>query len=170
MTVVGAAIGGIALLGAGVAIATTGETPDARTSSGVEQPAPTESGPSQGAAPTDDPTSATSAAGAEPTAKDAVSPEQAIEIAEQALAAEGAVPPFREVERDHEHGRSVWEVEFGSDHEVYVDSETGEVVKIERDDGHDDRDDDHWDDDDHDDDHDDDDRDDDDRDDDDWDD
>lgn len=60
--------------------------------------------------------------------------EDAVEIAEQVLAARGSVPPFREVEREQENGRSVWEVEFGSDHEVYVDARTGEVVKVERDD------------------------------------
>ncbi len=78
--------------------------------------------------------------------------EQAVAIAEQALAEFSGVPAVREVEREFEHGRDVWEVEFGRQHEVYVDAVTGAVVKIEIDDDDEDRD---GDDDDRDDDHDD---------------
>lgn len=74
-----------------------------------------------------------------------ISGDEAVAIAEQALADRGPVPPLDEIEREFEHGREVWKVEFGDDHEAYVDIATGEVVKLEVDD--DDRDDDDRDDD-----------------------
>src|SRR5690606_32680883 len=61
----------------------------------------------------------------------AVSQDQAVEIAERALAEHGDVPPLHEIERDWEHGRAVWDIEFGDDHEVYDDIETGDVVRVD---------------------------------------
>lgn len=160
VTIAGAAIGALALIGSGVVIATAGGTPETAplVSSATEQPV-SETSQSPGTpAPADDSNSAeTTGGGDQSTSQDAVSREEAVRIAEQALAEQGTVPPLREVEQEHEHGRAVWEVEFGADHEVYVDVETGEVVKVEMDDdgdddddhGHDDRGDDDYGDDDH---------------------
>lgn len=145
MTIVGAAIGGIALVGAGAAIATSGEAPETAgpVSSTTEEPTPLETSQSPSAEPSADPDpTATTGGTGQSAPRDGVTPEEAVEIAEQALAEHGSVPPLREVEKEQEHGRTVWEVEFGSDHEVYVDARTGEVVKIELDDDHDDWDDD----------------------------
>jgi uncharacterized membrane protein YkoI len=84
-----------------------------------------------------------------PPADASISSEQAVTIAQQALAGVPSLPPLSEIEREWEHGRMTWKVEFGDDHKVYVDVVTGEIVKVDRDD---DRDDDDRDDDGHDDD------------------
>ncbi|BCJ64437.1 PepSY domain-containing protein [Polymorphospora rubra] len=70
-------------------------------------------------------------------ATDAVSAERAKEIA----LAEVGGGTVEEVERDRENGRPVWEVEIDQgtiEYEVDVDRQTGEVVKVERDDDDDD--------------------------------
>jgi hypothetical protein len=43
-----------------------------------------------------------------------------------------------EIDLEFEDGRMIWDVEFVGDHEVEVDSTTGDVVKLEFGDGHDD--------------------------------
>jgi uncharacterized membrane protein YkoI len=55
-----------------------------------------------------------------------------------------------EIEREQEHSRPVWSIEIvedGVEYELDVDQETGEIIKVERDDDSDDRDDDRDDDD-----------------------
>ncbi|MDG4792911.1 PepSY domain-containing protein [Micromonospora sp. WMMD1082] len=87
-------------------------------------------------------------AGTPATAADAVSLERAGEIA----VAHVGGGRITEIERDREKGRPVWEVEIvrgNTEHEIYVDRETGTVVKAEQepvDDDDDDDDDDRYDD------------------------
>nr|MDT0666509.1 PepSY domain-containing protein [Micromonospora sp. DSM 115978] len=66
-----------------------------------------------------------------------MSSERAVEIA---LATTGG-GRVTEVEREQEHGRPVWSVEFvhgGFEHDVDVDRETGAIVDDDRDDDRDD--------------------------------
>lgn len=133
-------------MGAGVAVAAAGGTPEPAPSSATELPSSETSQSPDTPAPTGGSSSAATTASGDQS--------------KQALAEHGTVPPLREVEREHEHGRAVLEVEFGAGHEVYVDIKTGDVVKVELDDDgdsddrhdgdddrHDDRDDDDaWDD------------------------
>ncbi|GIJ33194.1 PepSY domain-containing protein [Micromonospora sediminimaris] len=75
------------------------------------------------------------------TEGDAVSRERAGEIA---LAQAGG-GQITETDRDEENGRAVWEVEIvngGTEHEIDVDRQSGEVVKAEQEPVDDDRDDD----------------------------
>ena len=148
-TAIAAAIGGVALTATAVgAVATTGGTPEPSPEPSVsDAPTPTDDDrtevdddSSDGGAPTK----------SDPSSDSGISREEAIGIAERALAEHGEVPPLDEVERDWEHGRTVWDIEFGDDHEVYVDIETGDVVRVDIDDDRYDDDDDHdddWDDD-----------------------
>lgn len=150
LTVIAGAVGGLAITATAVAAV-------AMSSAAPETPVPTspsthtvnDVGQSDDLAPQTVP------------AGDEITREQAVEIAEQALADFGPVPPLDEVEREFEHGRMVWKVEFGDDHEAYVDTVTGAIIKLELDDDDDhgddrddddhyddDRDDDHYDDDD----------------------
>ncbi|MGH8824899.1 MAG: PepSY domain-containing protein [Jiangellaceae bacterium] len=57
-----------------------------------------------------------------------VSAAEAVDIARAALAV--GVPAV-EVDLKFEDGRQIWDVEFVGDHEVEVDSTTGDVVKLE---------------------------------------
>ena len=52
-----------------------------------------------------------------------------------------------EIDLELDDGRQIWDVEFVGDHEVEVDSTTGDVVKVEVGDGRDDHRDDRGDDD-----------------------
>jgi uncharacterized membrane protein YkoI len=77
-------------------------------------------------APSDDPTSKAPAAGA-------VSRDRAVDIA---LARTGGGTVV-DTEREWEHGRPAWKIEImkgGVEHKVYVDRETGGIVKYDRDD------------------------------------
>ncbi|HEX6328757.1 MAG TPA: PepSY domain-containing protein [Jiangellaceae bacterium] len=152
LTVIAGAVGGLALVATAVgAVAMsngTTETPD--PGSPITQSA-TPLDPATGE-PSDERDSDDDAddAGTGSSATDSgISRDEAVAIAEQALADLGPVPSLDEVEREFEHGREAWKVEFGDDHEAYVDIATGEVIKLEVDD--DDRDDDRDDDDRHDD-------------------
>ena len=66
----------------------------------------------------------------------AVSSDQAVGIARAALGGDTLV--VEEIDLEFEDGRMIWDVEFVGDHEVEVDSTTGDVVKLEFGDGHDD--------------------------------
>lgn len=146
LTVVAGAVGGLALVATAVgAVALNGGAPEAPTSQLTQSAAQLEPATSE---PSDDRGSNDAGDDSAATGNE-ISRDQAVEIAEQAFADLGSVPPLDEVEREVEHGREVWKVEFDDDHEAYVDIATGEVVKLERDDDHDDdgRDDDHDDDD-----------------------
>jgi len=66
----------------------------------------------------------------------AVSSDQAVGIARAALG--GDAPVVEEIDLEFEDGTMIWDVEFVGDHEVEVDSTTGDVVKIESGDGRDD--------------------------------
>jgi hypothetical protein len=66
-----------------------------------------------------------------------VSSEQAVEIARAALGGGGSLV-VEEIDLEFEDGRLIWDVEFVGDHEVEVDSMTGDVVKRESGDGRDD--------------------------------
>jgi hypothetical protein len=68
----------------------------------------------------------------------AVSSDQAVEIARAALGGGGDTLVVEETDLEIEDGRQIWDVEFVGDHEVEVDSTTGDVVKIESGDGRDD--------------------------------
>jgi hypothetical protein len=86
--------------------------------------------------PTTVPSGSPGATGTPPAAGE-ISSQRAVEIA---LASVGG-GQLDEVERDREHGRTVWSVEFGKDGgeiEVDVDATTGEVVQTDRDDDDDD--------------------------------
>lgn len=138
---IAAAVGALAL--SGVAVAAVAASDDT-TEPAATEPATTQTDVDQ---PSEEPSESPSATDSPaPRTSDGVTSEQAVAIAEQALAELSGVPAVREVEREFEHGRDVWEVEFGREHEVDVDAVTGEVIKIEIDD--DDDDDRDWDDDD----------------------
>ncbi|MGN9907112.1 PepSY domain-containing protein [Phytohabitans sp. LJ34] len=80
--------------------------------------------------PSDDPTSTAPAA-------DAIGRDRAIDIA---LATTGGGTVV-DTEREFEHGRPTWKIEIvkgGVEHKVYVDRETGAIVKSDRDDDRDD--------------------------------
>ena len=147
LTVIAGAVGGLALVATAVgAVALsngTPETPDPGSPI-TQSAAPLDPASSE---PSDDRNSDDAGTGSS-TTENGITRDQAVEIAERALADRGPVPPLDEIEREFEHGREVWKVEFGDDHEAYVDIATGEVVKLEVDDDDrdDDRDDD-WDDD-----------------------
>lgn len=146
MSVVAASVGGLVLVGTAVAAVAMGgdgaETPP-QAPAVAEQPVVLESGSTdQSVAPT---ATATGNAAKESADKSRetqsgqqqkITWEEAVAIAEQALAGQGTVGSVAEVELDYEHGRAVWEVEFTSEHEVYVDASTGKVIKIELDDDH----------------------------------
>jgi hypothetical protein len=155
LTVIAGAVGGLALVATAVgAVAMSNgatETPD--PGSPITQSAapldPATGGSSDDRDSDDDADDAGTGSSA---TQNGISRDQAVVIAEQALADLGPVPPLDEVEREFEHGREAWKVEFGDDHEAYVDITTGEVIKLEvDDDDRDDREDDWDDDDDHDD-------------------
>ncbi|MBE1492319.1 PepSY domain-containing protein [Plantactinospora soyae] len=141
--VVGTAIGASAAegerQGLGLApLATTAATTDPTGTPGTGPSGTPTSGPTgtPGGTPTGSPTGSPGATGGT-----AVSSERAVEIA---LASAGG-GQLDEVEREQEHGRTVWSVELvkdGGEVEVDVDATTGEVVKTERDDKDDDSDDD----------------------------
>lgn len=141
-TAIAAAIGGVALTATAVgAVAVAGGTPEPSPTSSVSEPPVTEqTAPSNDDRVQGDDDASAPSENAPPDG--AVSQDQAVEIAERALAEHGDVPPLHEIERDWEHGRAVWDIEFGDDHEVYVDIETGDVVRVDIDDDHDDWDDD----------------------------
>ena len=152
LTVIAGAVGGLALVATAVgAIALsdgTSETPDSSATQSAAPLDPATGGPSDDRDSDDDADDAGTGSSA---TENGISRDQAVAIAEQALADLGPVPPLDEVEREFEHGRETWKVEFGDDHEAYVDIATGEVIKLEeddddRDDDRDDHDDD-WDDD-----------------------
>jgi hypothetical protein len=91
--------------------------------------------------PTTGPSGSPGPTGTAPAAGE-VSSQRAVEIA---LASIGGGGRLDEVEREQEHGRTVWSVEFvtdGGEIEVDVDATTGEIVKTDRDSDDDDRDDD----------------------------
>jgi len=139
--VVGTAIGASAAEGErqGLGLAPLATTAATATTGPTGTPGTGPSGtPTSG--PTGTPTSApTGSPGA--TGDTAVGSQRAVEIA---LASAGG-GQLDEVEREQEHGRTVWSVELvkdGGEVEVDVDATTGEVVKTERDDKDDDSDDD----------------------------
>ncbi|HEX5995441.1 MAG TPA: PepSY domain-containing protein [Jiangellales bacterium] len=145
LTVVAGAVGGLALVATAVgAVALNGGAPETPSSQATQSAAPLEPATTE---PSDDRGSDDAGTSSAATG-DEISRDQAVEIAEQAFADLGSVPTLDEVEREFEHGREVWKVEFDDDHEAYVDIATGDVVKLERDDDDhdDDPDDDHGDD------------------------
>lgn len=144
LTVIAGAVGGLALVATAVgAVALSDGTPEAPDPGSpiTQSAAPLDSATSE---PSDDRDSDDAGTGSSAT-ENGITRDQAVAIAEQALADLGPVPALDEIEREFEHGREVWKVEFGDDREAYVDIATGDLVKLERDD--DDHDDD-WDDDD----------------------
>lgn len=150
--VVGTAVGATAAgLGADrselvpAALASTGAEP---TPSDFTRPGP--SGTSGGATPSGTPGTGITPggpSGAGPATGDIIGHDQAVRIA--TAHAEGG--RLDEIEREVEHGRTVWKVEFvagSTEIEVYVDAATATVTKVDRDtDDGDDRDDDDGDDD-----------------------
>jgi hypothetical protein len=153
LTVIAGAVGGLALVATAVgAVALsdgTSETPGSSATQSAASLDPATGGPSDDR---DSDDNADDAGTGSSATENGISRDQAVAIAEQALADLGPVPPLDEVEREFEHGRETWKVEFGDDHQAYVDIATGEVVKLEVDDDDHDDDRDDWDDDDHDDD------------------
>lgn len=145
LTVIAGAVGGLALVATAVgAVALSDGTSETPGSSATQSAAPLD--PATGG-PSDDRDSDDGAGTGSSATDSGISRDEAVAIAEQALADRGPVPPFDEIEREFEHGQEVWKVEFGDDHEAYVDIATGEVVKLEVDDDRDgDRDDDFHDD------------------------
>jgi hypothetical protein len=118
--IAGAAAAGIVATGAAAGAALTGDGTHDGFGPAVS------SSPSGGPTPPDDPTSKAPAAGT-------VSLDQAIDIA-LATTAGGAVI---DTEAEWEHGRPAWKVEIvkgGVEHKLYVDRETGDIVKYDRDD------------------------------------
>lgn len=74
------------------------------------------------------------------TAATQIGPERAAEIALERVGGGEVV----EIEREREHGRPVWDIEIvkdGVEYELDIDRETGEIIKVERDDDSNDRDD-----------------------------
>jgi hypothetical protein len=63
---------------------------------------------------------------------------EAVEIARVELGMGADALVLEEIDLELEDGRQIWDVEFAGDHEVEVDSTTGEVVKVEVGDGRDD--------------------------------
>lgn len=140
MSVVAATVGVLVLAGTGVAAVAMGGSDTEGAPAMAEQPVVLESNPTA-PEPTTAPRSNTTDDDVDnietsDASTGTITWEQAVEIAEQALSGTRDVGSVREVEREYEHGRAVWEVEFTSKHEVYVDAVTGEVVKIEDDDDH----------------------------------
>jgi Peptidase propeptide and YPEB domain len=141
-------IGGSAL----VAVATTGPSDTAATSAapGASATASPEGTPDSGGIP--DPTpSSTSTPSSSPTpsqgdltgasgsGRPPVTSAEAVEIARAELGLESDAVTLEEIDLEWEDGRQIWDVEFAGDHEVEVDSTTGEVVKVDVGDGRDDR-------------------------------
>jgi hypothetical protein len=150
LTVIAGAVGGLALVATAVgAVAMsngTPETPDPGSPI-TQSAAPLDPAASEPSDDRDSDDDADDAGTGSSATENGISRDQAVSIAEQALADRGPVPPLDEIEREFEHGRDVWKVEFGDDHEAYVDIATGDVVKLEVDDDDDDGDDDRHDDD-----------------------
>jgi hypothetical protein len=154
-----AGVGGAIVIGGSalVAVAASGPSDPGTTSS-----APTASATSspEGTPESDDGLDPTPSQGdqiAPPgSGQPAVSADQAVEIARAALGGRGDTPVVEEIDLEFEDGRKIWDVEFVGDHEVEVDSTTGDVVKLEFGDDRDDAGDDNGHDDDRDDDSDDD--------------
>jgi hypothetical protein len=69
----------------------------------------------------------------------AVTSAEAVEIARAELGMGADALALDEIDLKFEDGRQIWDVEFVGDHEVEVDSTTGDVVKVEVGDGRDDR-------------------------------
>ncbi|HEU4543684.1 MAG TPA: PepSY domain-containing protein [Jiangellaceae bacterium] len=140
LTVIAGAVGGLLITATAVAaVAMSDDTPaTAEPTSLITQSAsPPDPGPGEPSDDRDfddDSDDSDDAATQPAPTEDGINQDQAIAIAEQALADLGPVPPLDEVEREFEHGSTVWKVEFGDDHEVYVDIATGGVVKLEQDD------------------------------------
>jgi hypothetical protein len=139
LTIAAASLGGLALTAtAVVAVAATDAPSEENPSVSSQTQEPEPSTPDASETPStsdDDQDAAADCIGSDDASvAGSVTQVDAIAIAERVLADMGAVPPLREVELDDEQGRTVWEVEFGADHEVYVDAATGEVVKVELDD------------------------------------
>ncbi|MFC0528866.1 PepSY domain-containing protein [Phytohabitans kaempferiae] len=137
--VVGAAAAGIVATGAAAGAALTGGGPTESFGVAVSStPSDDVTTPSDGSTPSDDnstPSDDNSTPSGDPTSTgpaDAVSLDQAIEIA---LGRSGGGTVV-ETEREWEHGRPAWKVEIvkgGVEHEVYVDRETGDIVKYDQD-------------------------------------
>lgn len=129
--VTAAAAAGIIATGAAAGAALTGDGADEGFGVAVSSPPSDESTPSDDSStpPSGDPTSKAPAA-------DMVGRERAIDIA---LATTGGGTVV-DTEREFEHGRPAWKIEIvkgGVEHKVYVDRETGAIVKFDRDDdGH----------------------------------
>lgn len=133
--VVGAVvIGGSAL----VAVATTGPSGSTATSSApsASVASSTESTPSSSPTPAEGDLTGTSGSG-----QPSVTSAEAVEIARAELGMGADALVLAEIHLELEDGRQIWDVEFVGDHEVEVDSTTGEVVKVEVGDGRDDHDD-----------------------------
>ncbi|MGH9249228.1 MAG: PepSY domain-containing protein [Acidimicrobiales bacterium] len=116
-----------------VAVAATGPSPDpGTTSSSPSATSSAEGTPESGASVTPSPSSTPE------SGQPAVTAAEAVEIARAELAAGGDVPAVEEIDLELEDGRQIWDIEFVGDHEVEVDSTTGDVVKLEFGDGRDD--------------------------------
>jgi hypothetical protein len=141
LTVIAGAVGGLALVATTVgAVAMsngTPETPDPGSPI-TQSTAPLDPATSEPSDDRDSDNNADDAGTGSSATENGISDDEAVAIAEQALAGRGPVPPLDEIEREFEHGREVWKVEFGDDHEAYVDIATGEVVKLDVDDDQDD--------------------------------
>ncbi|MEO3748291.1 PepSY domain-containing protein [Plantactinospora sp. B5E13] len=144
LAVVGTAIGANAAeqgeRGLGAAPVATATATAPATEPGTVRAAPSTSGPSTATTSTGGPSTGAPST-TSPGTDDPISRERAVEIA-LGQAGGGRVD---EVEREREHGRTVWSVEIQQDGwevEVDVDTSTGDIVKTDRDrdDDRDDRD------------------------------
>jgi len=116
-----------------VAVAATGPSSDPGTTSASPSATSSAEGtPESGASVTTSPSSTPE------SGQPAVTAAEAVQIARAELAAGGDVPAVEEIDLKLEDGRQIWDIEFVGDHEVEVDSTTGDVVKLEFGDGRDD--------------------------------
>ncbi|HEX6578699.1 MAG TPA: PepSY domain-containing protein [Jiangellaceae bacterium] len=130
--VVGAVvIGGSAL----VAVATTGPSGSTATSSAPSASATSSPESTPSSSPTPEQGDRTGTAG---SGQPSVTSAEAVEIARAELGMGADALVLAEIDLELEDGRQIWDVEFVGDHEVEVDSTTGEVVKVEAGDGRDD--------------------------------
>ncbi|MEN3614855.1 PepSY domain-containing protein [Plantactinospora sp. ZYX-F-223] len=149
--VVGTAIGASAAEGERQGFGAVATTAPAEPTPGADPTGTPGAGPTGG--PTAVPSGTPSGTPTGPPAPTGAAPAGSVDAARAvqiALASAGG-GQLEEVEREQEHGRAVWSVEFvkdGWEIEVDVDATTGEIVKTDRDkdDDHGDRDDDHDDD------------------------
>ncbi len=113
-----------------VAVAATGPSSDPGTTSASPSATSSAEGtPEPGASVTTSPSSTPE------SGQPAVTAAEAVQIARAELAAGGDVPAVEEIDLKLEDGRQIWDIEFVGDHEVEVDSTTGDVVKLEFGDG-----------------------------------